>query len=181
MLWPVSVLAKTAPGVQLFLQTVAASIKHDFNGREIKIHIQIYLWCWKPNPIRFSELQQFYVTVNGFFRLAWKSIWMPVIHQYLVVTPSFPHLSACSDHPPCQACSARNGYRNQHGERGKWMGNLCCLLPAKGGDHRRFQPCVPTLTGCSQEASVSKGHLYRYALVETLQLRAASSIWSNQL
>lgn len=42
-------------------------------------------------------------------------------------------------------------------ERG---GNLCCLFPAKEGDHRHFQPSMPTLTGCSQEVSVSKGHLW---------------------
>lgn len=50
--------------------------------------------------------------VNGFFRLTWKSIWVPVIRQSLAVTPSFPCLSAHSEHPPPA------GSRSQHGERG---------------------------------------------------------------
>lgn len=111
----------------------------------------MHLWYWKPNPIRLSELQQFNVMVNGFFRLSWKSIWTLVIHQCLVVTFSFPHLSACFDHAPCQPRSPRNGYRNQHGQMGGRMGNLCCLLPAKEGAHHHFQPSMPTLLKRSQE------------------------------
>lgn len=75
-----------------------------------------------------------------------------------------------TDHQPCQPCWV-------HGESTKWAGNLCCLLAAKEGAH--LQPPVPTLTGCLQELSVSKGHFCHNALVKTLHLGATSSPWGT--
>lgn len=53
--------------------------------------------------------------------------------QCLAATSSFPHLSACCELPPRHPHSARNGYRDQHGESGTWSGKPRYFLPAEEG------------------------------------------------
>lgn len=95
----------------------------------LKIHIQSHLWCWKPKPIRFSELQQ--VNVNGLFRVAWRSKHLDAGYSPVpVVTTSFPHLSARSDHPPASPTLEKQVQEPAWREEEIWKSSLFQLEPS---------------------------------------------------